>query len=229
MAGRVGTFLAAVGAWLATACLPAQATTIDTFAFSIIPVGGDPATDWYSVSTPPVPTGTFLVGSFSGVVEANGLIELGDLQSFSAALYALEGTTSVGAPSDLSLFSYDTAGGASSLDFATNSHFFVCVGAAATLDPQCGAGTVAYPANTTADALIGPPAIDPGYTYATVQPLIQLVSSTTIPSTPVPAPTSLPLFASGLGALFLWRRRREAAAGRHQPGIVVTRLSKSTR
>ncbi len=212
MVGKVGNCLAAVGVWLATACLPAQATTIDTFDFLINPIGGDPATGWYSVSNPPVRTGTFLVGSFSGVVEANGFIELGDLQSFSTSLYALEGTTSAAAPSALSLFSYDTAGGASSLDFVTNSHYFICVGAAATLDPKCGAATVPYPVNTTADALIGPPAIDQGYTYAISRPLITLVGSTTIPSTPVPSPTPLPLLAGGLGAFAMMRRGQKRMA-----------------
>ena len=66
--------------------------------------------------------GGVLVGSFTGTVEADGLIQLADLTSFtviysdSAAPDAFVAHT----VHALQLFSYDTNGGPSSFDFATS-------------------------------------------------------------------------------------------------------------
>lgn len=192
--------------------LPAQASTIDTFDFAIANSAATPTTNWHLVSNPTTSVEIFLTGSFTGVVEGNGFIELGDLQSFSATLANGGFPTNIAtAPTDLSLFSYDTVGGTSSLDFASNSSFFVCVGAAASLDSQCGAGTVPYPTGTIADALPGSPYTSLGDVFATGQPVITLVSSVTTPPATVPEPATLVLLATGIaGMLGLIRARIRA-------------------
>ncbi len=134
---------AAVALMTAALALPAsQAGAIDTFTFSQV--------GWTSVilNAPTMSTagasdpGAILTGSFTGTVESNGLIELGDLTSFSAFYQdSAAGQSFVAAsPLALDLFSYNINGGNSSLDFAVEGGSGVseaCAGAAASLDPAC--------------------------------------------------------------------------------------------
>ncbi len=99
----------------------AQASVVRTFDFV------QPGWQYYD--------GT-LTGTFSGVVEPSGYIELGDLTSFTLTLddppVRMEG-----ALGDLSLFSYKP-GSASSLDIElSNSGGQFCLGASVQLDPVC--------------------------------------------------------------------------------------------
>ena len=156
-----------------------QATTIDTYDFT---QGG------YANSQLQLSHGPFS-GSFSGTVEANGLIELSDLISFSL----FSNST---APS---FFSFNTSGGASSLDVAVPPGALdetVCIGATAafggTIDgTNCGAG-----------GSIGYNAVD-GVTFTTNQlPQVTLISSVTTP-TPAAAPEPGTLTLSALAALLI--------------------------
>ncbi len=101
-----------------------HAATIDTYDFT---QGG---------YTSVLGTGV-LTGSFTGTVEADGFIERADVSSMSLTFVS-------GQPPPFSVnllptfFSFDTAGGSSSLDFVT---IYACVGAAAAFGaPGCGVG-----------------------------------------------------------------------------------------
>lgn len=118
----------------------AQATTIDTFNFT--------QTGWnYILHTSggvgePDPGG-ILTGTFTGTVEPSGLIELGDLSSFSVLHTDSAGVALGESLPSLTLFSYDINGGASSLGVAgpeipyVGAGHTICVGAAAALSPIC--------------------------------------------------------------------------------------------
>lgn len=110
--------------------------------------------------------------------------------------------------SGLTLFSYDTTGGVSSLDFAASqSDVTICVGAAASLSSACTNGfTFFYPAGTNAVFLIGIPlAIGSG------PPTITLVSSVTTSPSSVPEPGALVSFTTALGLLAAFGLRRNRA------------------
>ena len=119
---------------------PGWATTVDTFDFT--------QTGW-SVFFPG--TGTFpdstglLSGSFTGAVEPNGFIEQGDLTAFSAVFTPADPTPFTPlALNQLTLFSFDTAGGASSLDFAGSASDNILSAAARRLPWTPTARTISY-------------------------------------------------------------------------------------
>jgi hypothetical protein len=186
----------------------ADAATIDTYAFSEV--------GWvYELGTEPI-AGALLSGAFIGVVEPTGQIKLSDLSSFSAVY--LGGPAPVAIPlSSLFSFSFNTTGGASSLNIyavgGLNANI-LCVGADASLSLGCkfqpfDPNLFPNPPGTDGAFFID---IQNGPFYLTSeQPTLTLISSIT--STPRPA--ALPLFAGGLGALGLFggrRKRRPIAA-----------------
>jgi hypothetical protein len=152
-----------------------------------------------------------VTGVFSGAVEAGGLIELGDLSSFSA-VFSVFGIAviPVGSESlaDLTLFSFITTGGPSTLDFAGSAANLtnICMGAAVALDAQCTSDfTVFYPPGTfSVDEAGGTPTF-----IAMSQPQITLVSSVATPSASTPEPATIfPTGAVLLGTGILRRRAR---------------------
>ncbi len=180
------------------ATLPAQAGTIDTFDFT--QSGWTAAVLNGSVITAgSTDTGGILSGSFSGNVEPSGLIELSDLTSL-AATYSdsLSGDIAIQGQNHLSLFSYDTTGGASSLDIAGTFPFSeICVGAAVPLDAQCtDSSSFTYPAGTDGAVLLqaGVP-----FSITADQPIVTLVSSVT--TSPVPEPASIWLLVTALAGM----------------------------
>ena len=149
---------------------PARGDTIDMFTFT--------ESNWsaYTVGAgvqSPVPN-ALLTGSFTGAVEPGGFIERGDLSAFSAA-FTVDGTLVASINQfQLTLFEYDTAGGASSLDFAGifGAPNNICVGAATALDPNCTVDfTVAYPAGTvgTVELAALPVYVSPDFATITLE------------------------------------------------------------
>jgi PEP-CTERM motif len=115
-----------------------RAATIETYDFT---QGG------YTSSIEPLFSGV-LTGHFTGAVEASGFIELADLSSI-ALVFTItfelgnHQTTAFDGPT--TFFSFDVAGGSSSLGLATGdgSVATACVGAAAAFGfPGCGSGGV---------------------------------------------------------------------------------------
>ena len=109
-----------------------SATTIDTYDFTQGGYVGLPGTG-------------DLTGSFTGAVESDGFVELADLSSMSVT-FTVTGGGALSSDALPLFFSFDTAGGSSSLDLITNLfttpvQVSVCVGAAAVLGASgCGAG-----------------------------------------------------------------------------------------
>ncbi len=181
--------------------------TIDTFSVS--------QTNWLFGQEPPNPLSGTLTGSFSGIVEPSGLIEQGDLTAFSLT-YRDQFNSIPFVLSELSLFSFDTKGGVSSLDIAAQQSYVFCEGAAAVLDPACFG--VFRPQTVAAEVVLG------GDTsaYTLDAPTIQLVSSVTTTPLTTPEPGSLLLSVLGLLTIttcMLFARGRKWATESATPSI----------
>ena len=115
-----------------------RAATIDTYDFT---QGG------YVGIMEPFFIGA-MTGRFTGAVEANGFIELADLSSLTVSVaftFELGMHSTVTFDGPVTFFSFDTAGGSSSLALATADGVgaTACVGAAASFGfPGCGSGGV---------------------------------------------------------------------------------------
>lgn len=186
--------LSAFLAW-AGAASAARARVIDTFSFSN-------SSGWSTA-------GTLFSGSFTGTVEPDALIEMSDLTSFQISGVGFSLPFGDAIKSDLTLFSYNTKGGASSLAFIWSQSLAitVCSGAPSVLSLACNPGGN-NPPTTVADIIIGAPLI-------TVTP--DLTTVTLVSSVTVPEPSTWVMmllgFAgvgfSGYGAI---RKRRAAIA-----------------
>ena len=177
-------------AGLATA---ASAAVIDTFSFSN-------QSGWEA------PINGFS-GSFTGSVEASGLIELSDLSAFQ--IIGFFGGSSL---SNLAFFEYDTGGGASSLGFINTLpapigvfSVTVCSGAPSVLSLACSNGG-SNPVSTRAAIVIGDSVVfTPDLTTVT------LVSSV---STSVPEASTWAMMLVGFAGLgFAAYRQRTKLAG----------------
>ena len=121
------TVLIASSMFLALAGLvPARAAVIDTFSFSNL-------SGWDTFDTE-------FSGSFTGTVEASGLIELSDLSAFHVSGLFRGVNFSPNSLSNLTFFSYDTGAGASSLGFIAITNFAVRTGAPSVLSLTCNPG-----------------------------------------------------------------------------------------
>jgi hypothetical protein len=167
---------------LVGAAAPARATVLDTFAFSNIVIG------------------TGITGEFSGAVEPGGLIELSDLTAFQIEfLFGWNIVAGYNTLTHLSLFSYNTAGVASSLDIVEQLLYTGCLGAVSVLSPACNsAGT--NPASTL------------GVILSVTTPIFLTSNSPTVTLIAVPEPstwTTLLLGFAGLG--YVGYRKAKAA------------------
>jgi hypothetical protein len=134
------TVLFASSMFLALAGLvPARAAVIDTFSFSNL-------SGWDTFDTE-------FSGSFTGTVEASGLIELSDLSAFHVSGLFRGVTFLPNSLSNLTFFSYDTGAGASSLGFIAITNFAVCTGAPSVLSLTCNPGGN-HPASTLAAIVV---------------------------------------------------------------------------
>ncbi|MGH9445224.1 MAG: PEP-CTERM sorting domain-containing protein [Terriglobia bacterium] len=201
----------------------AQAATIDTFDFTqtgwanvggIVSVNGS---DTYVVGSPD--PGGMLTGSFTGTAEPDGYIELNDLTAFSATYTDDADPTGMAVPSlnsnDLTLFSFNTAGGNSSLDFADNGGVTIrpaaCTGAAASLDVDCTDLVALNPAGTNGVFFLRPQGLRVAFLFTASLPSVSLAGSvTTPPPTAAPEPSSFLLTGISLLGLALVMRRRPA-------------------
>jgi PEP-CTERM motif len=207
----------ALGAILVSSA--ASAVTVDTFDFTL-------STGWTRdhAGTPVADPGASLVGSFVGVVEPDplGTIALGDLTAFSASFtdsegFAIGGATLQSGLSTLTLFRYETLGGAGTLSFAQLGNVEkgnACVGFFSFLsDATCAFFEPLFPG---ANAFI----LTAGVRYGSTAdlPTITLVSSVTTPPAAVPEPGSWALFGIGVVSIALIRRRktRTAASARRR-------------
>jgi hypothetical protein len=218
------TVLAAV-ALADFACIPHTtcATTIDTFRFTqdgwtTVLANGTPTL----ISGTPVPGG-LLTGSFTGIEEADGRIQLPDLTSFTA-VYSDSTERAFFANSLIALyvFSFNPNAGASGLTFAASGGTGIsvaCTGAAASLDRLCLAlqgiqnplptnGAV-FPSTLPANPVFLGLVVTPNF------PAVTLVSKVTVANPVViPKPGSRTLVASAAGLLaigLLGRSRRRRA------------------
>ena len=209
---------AACLAGAANGLVPAHGATVDTFTFT---QGGWAAATLNQVFTPAAADpGAVLTGSFTGTVEPSGLIELSDLTAFSDVFSDTLHPNGVQVQNleITSLFSFNTAGGNSSLTIAG---YYLdtgqsCVGSAVAFDSNCtGYSDFAYAAGINGSLFSGPffPRL---VTFE--QPIVTLVSSVTTSPTTVAAPElpSSVLFLSGLVGMLVFVRqagsRRQAAA-----------------
>jgi hypothetical protein len=180
----------------------AGASTINTYSFT--------QDGWVFV-----PTGNYqfsVQGTFTGLVEVNGLIAQSDLTSFQMTI------TEPLAPvvQSLQFFSFDTNGDASTLDiinqreYVTGEVIETCIGAAATLSPICNP-LGGNPTDTRGVARkVGFPYF---FFYTAAAPNVRLQSSVTVPDpvTTIPEPTTLILLGTGVIGLIATKRRRRAA------------------
>lgn len=203
--------IAAVASLTTALSATARADTIDTFTFtegnwSSYTVGGGVGSPQSSAT---------LTGSFTGLVEPDGFIEQKDLSAFNVEF------TNNGTPfadlglGDLTLFSYDVNGGASSLDFAglSGASHNICIGAATALDANCTLDfNVAYPAGTVGvvEAALLPDFVSPDFPSITLQSSITPVMPVTAPAptATAPEPASAILLLTGAALVFVGRFRR---------------------
>jgi hypothetical protein len=153
-----------------------------------------------------------LSGSFTGLVEADGIVQLADLTSFTANLttnlgFPIGAQTDTYALGDLKLFSISVApdGPNSSLDLfasiTTGTPGNLCVGAAAAFD-LCGTSNNAV---GFAQVRYAP---NPFLTVKTSQTaVVNLVPAA--PVTTVPEPASPVMIAIALALGMAWQRRRK--------------------
>ena len=176
----------AILAALLASPLAANANTITTDTFDFAQTG------YINPST--LNKTILLEGSFTGVVSSNGFIAA-PTSFFSSYLDDSAGIFSIG--TSPSFFSYNLAGGASSLDFIVfgGDGNTLCVGAAAGFSPQCAAGMVAGVVNGFFTGNLS---------HTADLPTVTLVSSVVTGggSGVTPEPASLWLLATGLGAFW---------------------------
>jgi hypothetical protein len=190
MLSKTGRYLTLAILGAITFAHSSWATTIDSFTFT----QGD-YSEGQIISAS-------LFGTFAGVVEPDGFIERADLTSFSVAL---DNVTPA-------FFSYDTNGGASSLNFAAVvDGADVCVGATAAFGGNingvnCGTGG----SITGYDSGFG-------FTFTTNQfPQITLVSSVTTSAAPEPATWEICVLAALLMLVGCYAREKSSPKyGRH--------------
>jgi hypothetical protein len=203
-----GSGALALGAILISSA--ASAVTVDTFDFTL-------STGWTrnlgGAGTIP-DLGASLFGSFTGVVEpdALGTIALTDLTAFSASFTDSDqfgtrgGATLQSGLSTLTLFRYETLGGAGTLSFAQTAATEkgnACVGFFSFLsDATCAAFVPGFPAGANAFILT----TSVRYASTADLPTVTLVSSVTTPA--VPEPSTWVLFGFGVVGMAFIRRRK---------------------
>ena len=168
----------------------AHAVTIDTFSYTQV-----------GYSTPTVPNLSFsLTGEFTGIVDANGLIELADLITLSVNDPSLHVQN---AP--ISFFSFDTNGGGSNLAFIMAiPHGTTCVGVVAAFGfGLCNTGGLAGPVNGWLEGW-----------YTRALPVVTLIASESTLPPPLPptgptsvAPEPATFWLLGIAAVMLGLRR----------------------
>jgi len=191
---------------LALLAAPAHAA-VETFSF----VSGP-----YMIIGTTVPIDAGITGTFSGAVEGDGYIRIGDLVSFEATIHFSD-VVSVSGPldlGDLSLFSYNTDGGPATL-FVKGRHFspdisgIACMGLPTVADPDCATGSPSAFAmfHYAWTHLPGPLTGADVRAYTTAAPTITLLSTTAAPE-----PSTWALLMLGFAALggAAWRRRSVA-------------------
>jgi hypothetical protein len=197
LAGLIGVALLAA---------PAHAA-VETFSF----VSGP-----YSILGTTAPLDAGITGTFSGNVEGDGYIRIGDLVSFEATIHFSD-VGSVSGPldlSDLSLFSYNTDGGPATL-FVKGRHSspdisgLACMGLPTVADPDCATGSPDPFAmfHYVWTHLPGPLTGADVRAYTTVAPTITLVSTSAAPE-----PSTWIMLTLGFAGLGLAGARRRAPA-----------------
>jgi hypothetical protein len=165
-----------------------NATTVDTFNFT---QGG------YTYGT----DSGVLTGTFTGTLNSNGYIELGDLSSFSDSFAITSGLGTVTnldfLPSSLVLFSFmPIDAGTLAIENEVGQggfRYFLCVGAPASLDASCG--------GTGHRGVVG------GGFFTDQAPVVTLVSSIT---TAVPEPSTWAMMILGFAGIGFMAYRRKS-------------------
>jgi hypothetical protein len=180
----------------------AEASTVSTYTFT--------QDGYFSPTIPSGITGV-LTGSFSGTVEDTGYIGQADLTDFSFALTLYDrdnnpfGSVITGTAADLAAFSYKPGSSSqSTLFISAKTPNGLCVGAAAAFG-LCG-GPTGYKGAfiyLSDGASVIPGDGQQAFLVTSNAPQIAQVATT-------PVPATLPLFASAIGALGLFLRRRRA-------------------
>lgn len=197
-AGQASALALAAACALSVPAAKLSAATIDTYSFEQA---------GYMFSGDPNPG--LLLGRFTGTVEPDGMIELSDLSSLHLTFFAEFAASDNGTPS---FFSFDTNGGASTLDFVLGvlgglgpgnsiASGSVCVGAVAAFGfGPCGPGGF--------NGTVGP-VESPSGLYGTQDgAIVTLVSSvTTVPE----ASTWAMILLGFAGLAFLPRGKFERA------------------